>query len=192
LTKPARTHADHDDLPSIASHDDDQELWDSDLGKDSGLEDDPQGDSDLESDGSGSDGLVSSDAEQTYERQPRPKNKLFDADIVQGSERLPVKLPDGTLRKRGHLPAPAPEELSDSDPSDGDASSSAPRPDPHAGSVVEDVSTGARFGRPAVVTIIGARSRKARIQGAKEQLAGICQEVLADPENSVSRLLSRI
>ena len=56
---------------------------------------------------------------------------------------------------------------------------------------VEDVSTGARFGRPAVVDVIGQRSRKARIQGAKEQIAGLCQEILGDPENSVrSTMLS--
>lgn len=50
---------------------------------------------------------------------------------------------------------------------------------------VEDVSTGARFGRPAVIDIIGNKSRTARIQGAKDQIAGICQEIIADPENSV-------
>ena len=50
---------------------------------------------------------------------------------------------------------------------------------------VEDVSTGARFGRPAVVDVIAQKSRKARIQGAKEQIAGLCQEILGDPENSV-------
>ena len=50
---------------------------------------------------------------------------------------------------------------------------------------VEDVSTGARFGRPAVVDVIMMKSRKARIQAAKEQIAGICQEIVSDPENSV-------
>ncbi|KAF9503148.1 hypothetical protein BS47DRAFT_1386499 [Hydnum rufescens UP504] len=174
LTKPARIHADHDDLPSIASHDDDPQLWDSDLGKDSGSEGDPEGDSDLDSDGSESDGPASSDTEQSYERQPRVRAPSREA-------------PRWNPSKTGSLAGPAPEELSDSD---SDASSTGPksRPDAHPGSRVEDVSTGARFGRPAVVTIIGARSRKARIQGAKEQLAGICQEILADPENSLGLL----
>lgn len=190
MTKPIRTKADDDDLPSVNSHDDDHELWDSDLEEYSGSEDDSEDKSELESDNTGSGKLASSDAEQTYERQPRPKNKLFDKDEIKGSERLPVKLPDGTIRKRGNVPAPAPQERSDSDSSDSgiDASSSVPKNHygEHAGTVVEDVSTGARFGRPAVVTVISTKSRKARIQGAKEQLAGICQEILADPENSVS------
>jgi nucleolar complex protein 3 len=51
---------------------------------------------------------------------------------------------------------------------------------------VEDVATGARFGRPAVRDIIQQKSRKARIEAAKEQLASICQEIMAEPENSVS------
>ncbi|CAE7127135.1 unnamed protein product [Rhizoctonia solani] len=57
--------------------------------------------------------------------------------------------------------------------------------------VIEDVATGARFGRPAVRDIVSQKSRKARIEAAKEQLASICQDIMAEPENS-SGLLRRL
>jgi nucleolar complex protein 3 len=50
---------------------------------------------------------------------------------------------------------------------------------------VDDVSTGARFGRAAVVDIIGTKDRDTRIAAAKEQIAGICQDILSDPEQGV-------
>lgn len=50
---------------------------------------------------------------------------------------------------------------------------------------VEDITTGARFGRAAIADIISQPSRKRRVEAAKEQIADICQEILAEPENGV-------
>lgn len=188
LSKPTRRKEDDDDdLPSINSHSDDNELWDSDLG-----DDDSGSENDLDLGDSVSE--VDSDAEQECERLPRPKDNITKKDELKGSERLPVKLADGTIRKRGNLPAPeqAPSSDEDEDDSMPTANGSAPRNHygEHANSQVEDVSTGARFGRPAVATVLGTKSKKARIQAAKEQLAAICQEIVADPENSVCSSMS--
>jgi nucleolar complex protein 3 len=56
---------------------------------------------------------------------------------------------------------------------------------------VEDVSTGARYGRPAVVDVVGIESREERIRSAKEQIASVCNGIIADPDNSVRVVLAR-
>ncbi len=96
-----------------------------------------------------------------------------------GTERLPVKLADGSVQSRGRLPRPISDSESNSEPNEAtkEQISTVPK--------VEDVATGARFGRPAVAAVIRTKSRKARIQLAKEQLAGLCQDIVSDPENSV-------
>lgn len=139
-------------------------------------DDDASDDEEL-STASGSGSSSSLDVEEAYERTRATKKVAFE-DKPQGTEKLPVKLSDGKVQKRGFVAAPQPEEESDSEE---EAVSAPPLPEPAR----EDVSTGARFGRPAVVSVISNKSRKARIQGAKEQLASICQEIIADPENSV-------
>ncbi|KAF9053640.1 NOC3p-domain-containing protein [Hymenopellis radicata] len=53
---------------------------------------------------------------------------------------------------------------------------------------LEDVSTGARFGRASVVDVLTKGSRKTRIQQAKDQIAGICQDIVAEPEMSLGLL----
>ena len=105
-----------------------------------------------------------------------------ESDKEKGIERLPIKLADGRIQKSGNKVF-----LDDSEESglDSDTESAGHQAQNVPQLKVEDVSTGARFGRPAVVDVIGQKSRKARIQGAKEQIAGICQDILGDPENSV-------
>lgn len=182
-----------DDLPSVHSHSDDNELWDS------GIEasDAPSDADDISIDGnedgeeastappsdSGASSESSLDVEEKYERAQTFKSSAFDVLESRGAEKLPVKLADGKLQKRGFIPTAKPTSSEDEDEEDEEDQARFPQRGP--GPVVEDVSTGARFGRPAVVSVISEKSRKARIQGAKEQLAGICQEIMAEPENSV-------
>jgi nucleolar complex protein 3 len=183
LNKPVRK-AVEDDLPSIHSHDEDEESWSS------GIDDDglsiPNSASDEisgASHGPSPDNL-DSDAEMPYETAPRKGHPSWDSDDNTNIHHLPTKLPDGRIQKSVSKPtivhaANKPNDESDDDAEDHDQTG---REESYR---VEDVSTGARFGRPAVVDIIGNKSRKARIQGAKDQIAGICQEIIADPENSV-------
>lgn len=119
-----------------------------------------------------------------YEVEPRKRRKSWDSEEETGIERLPIKLQNGRVQHTGvKVAVPAP--FSEDEESEGveEGTIEIPRPN------VEDVSTGARFGRLAVVDLISIKSRKARIQAAKEQLASICQDIIADPENGV-RLLS--
>lgn len=192
LNKPVRV-APKDDLPSIDSHDENEGDWSSGFGDDS----EDEGLSDATSDGpaSASDATSSSSARQTrtkpkrdsadeempYEVMPRQRRPSRDPEEKKekGVERLPIKLSDGRILKSGGKVVLDAEETEESD----DESEEEPVPEQK----IEDVSTGARFGRPAVLDVIGNKSRKARIQGAKEQIAGICQDIVADPENSVNR-----
>lgn len=120
---------------------------------------------------------VNSDVEQSYERKPR-KRVHWDHAKSNTIPRLPIKLPDGrVVETAGRIVTHVESESEDEA-----GSSSEEQPQTH---LVEDVSTGARFGRPAVVDVIGTSSRQTRIQLAKEQIAGICQDILADPESSV-------
>ena len=123
----------------------------------------------------------SDDEEMAYETAPRKRRPSWEpeSDKDQGIERLPIKLSDGrVLKSKSKVYLPQDEEEDSSDESD-------VPPPPEEKPKVEDVSTGARFGRPAVVDVVSQKSRKARVQAAKEQIAGICQEIVADPENSV-------
>lgn len=124
----------------------------------------------------------SDDEEMPYETAPRRRRPSWDlgSDKDEGIKRLPIKLPGGRVlksREKVHLPQEEKEESSDG--------SDVLLP-PEEKLRVEDVSTGARFGRPAVVDVVSQKSRKARLQAAKEQIAGICQDIVADPENSAS------
>lgn len=112
-----------------------------------------------------------------YEVAPRKLHEALNKK-EEGVQRLPIKLQDGRIQKTGKSLAPLRTEAqSDTDDSD------------HGPVVQEPIRdsavTGARFGRLAVVDILENKSRKARIQAAKDQIASICQEVVSDPENSV-------
>ena len=113
-----------------------------------------------------------------YETSPRIQpTTVKTPDAI---KRLPIKLANGKIQQTGVKtmilrppPLEEPEAVSESEVEE----------EPQR---VEDVSTGARFGRPAVVDVLQTKSRKHRIEMAKEQIAGICQDILADPENGVS------
>lgn len=195
LHKPARPKI-TDDLPSIDSGDEES---DDDWSSGVEIEDDALSIPDSEddnSDGSASSSSLSghlrrrkaagagSDAEMPYETQPRKRRPGWESDPEKndGIERLPIKLADGRIQKTNakvYLPKEGKQEESEDENSDEGRELSPPR------LAIEDVSTGARFGRPAVIDVVGHKSRKTRVQLAKEQIASICQEIVSDPENSV-------
>ncbi len=187
LDRPVRRAPIDDDLPSINSHTDDEEVWSSDIGGasevDPGLSEDVASEEDepLESNGyrprakkAGTD----SEAEMSYEAVPRQRRPSWSEEesVI---HRLPIKLFGGQIQRTGHRPvimkAQSEEESED------DAPASMVEPEPPR----EDITTGARFGRLSVIDVVSNQSRKLRIQLAKEQIASICQEIVADPENSV-------
>jgi nucleolar complex protein 3 len=117
------------------------------------------------------------DEELPYELAGRPRAP----SPKRTAERLPIKLGDGRIQSTGARAVAADSE-SEEEESEEDAMP-VPVVIPRG---VEDVATGARFGRPAVRDIVKQKSSKVRIESAKEQLASICQEIMAEPENSVS------
>ena len=180
LTKPVRKTEVKDDLPPLDSDgdEDDEYDWSSDIEED--LEDgDASEDEDALSADDVSEPADDSDAEMPYETQPRKQQK-WDPDEGKEIKGLPIKLADGKILQTGskavttRAPSESPEP-----------SSSEEEQDELPEQKVEDVSTGARFGKPAVVDVLKTSSRKAKIEGAKNQIASICQEILADPENCV-------
>ena len=192
LNKPARARVE-DDLPSVNSdgsddEDDDAASWDSNIDDDDlSL---PQSDEDDDGSSAASTShdrrkkgkAVSEDEEMPYEAAPRKRRPSWDSDEEKdkGISRLPIKLADGRIQtsaSKVYLPQED-RQATESESEDEE--------EPVAKPIVEDVSTGARFGRPAVLDVIGNKSRKARLQLAKEQIASICQEIISDPENSVS------
>lgn len=188
LNRPAPKAPIDDDLPSIDSHDEDDDAWSS------GLDDDlisagpsNSGDSSLED--SEDEGNVArrpagseldSDAEMPYETLPRKRRPSWDEDKKLPVQRLPIKLADGRIQKTGTNAI----AVSETDESDDEEEEEVPAVRNEKWRV-DDISTGGRFGRPAVIDVVGNKSRKAAVQGAKDQIAGICQEIVAEPENSV-------
>ena len=195
MNKPVRPKF-KDDLPSIDSGDEES---DGDWSSGVEIEDDalsiPDSEdehSDASASSSSSSGRLrrrkavdaDSDAEMPYEAQPRKRRPGWESesDKEEAIERLPIKLADGRIQKTNvkvYLPKEGKKDDNGDESSDEEPEMSFPKP------VIEDVSTGARFGRPAVVDVVGHKSRKTRVQLAKEQIASICQEIVSDPENSV-------
>ncbi|KAI9446221.1 nucleolar complex-associated protein 3 [Lactarius indigo] len=186
-----RVPVDDDDLPSVNSHTDDEEVWSSDIGGDSsevdpGLSEDVASEEDEPPESAGhrpraKRAGTDSDAEMFYEAVPRGRRPSWsEGDSV--IDRLPIKLLDGQIQKTGHRPvvkAQSEEESEEENTLESMLEPESPR---------EDITTGARFGRLSVIDVIGTRSRKLRIQLAEEQIASICQEIVADPENSLGLL----
>ncbi len=180
LTKPVRKPEVYDDdLPSLNSDDDSE--WDSDLPEDMS---DASGDElsdDEDGDNGASDYSNDSNEEMPYETIPRkPRAQSSEPTEV---HRLPIKLANGKIQKTGMKPVsiktPQPPVEEDDDDSEEEDE------EDEEEQKVEDVATGARFGRPAVVDVLSTKSRRQRVDMAKDQIAGICQEIMADPENSV-------
>ncbi|KAG6854309.1 hypothetical protein C0991_008204 [Blastosporella zonata] len=174
LNKPVREIVKDDDLPSVDSdnEEDDSQSF--------GSTDDESLSLDEDSPSSGTD--EASDAEMEFEKAPRKRRPSWEPEENRGIKGLPIKLPGGDVRSTGKVlftrTATVEEEESEANESEVEALPQR----------VDDVSTGARFGRPAVVDVVSNKSKAARIHGAKEQLAGICQEIVADPENSLGLL----
>ncbi|KAF8163270.1 nucleolar complex-associated protein-domain-containing protein [Crassisporium funariophilum] len=176
LTKPVRTQEVHDDLPSLNSDDDDEDVWSSGISADEEDGTDDEGSLPIES-AAGSD---DSDAEMPYETASRKKPSWVSKTAA--VQRLPIKLADGRIKETGikigqPTVAQSEDEETDSEPEE------EPERQPR-----EDIATGARFGRAAVVDVLQTKSRRHKVEMAKDQIAGICQEILADPENSLGLL----
>lgn len=164
---------DGDDLPSLHSDDDEED-------------DDRSSPVDLNSDASDDENNTSSDSvtnisdmsnlEMPYEILPR-KHYSEKEVCERETKSLPIKLANGKIKDTG---VKIVTHVSTDEENGSDCSEAVDEVEP-----IEDVSTGARFGRPAVVDILQTNSRKRKIELAKEQIAGICQEIIADPENSV-------
>ena len=185
LTKPHRKPvAVDDDLPSVNSHSEDEDDWSSDIGAGSSGTSAHGSDEELPSDWEASTSNQSdSDAEMSYEAIPRYHEEQRGSLEEKQIRRLPIKLPDGRIQPSTEkIVSQAKADTSDEENLEENRRVSATEP----GFKVEDVSTGARFGRPAVVDVVSNKSRKARIEGAKDQIASICQDIVSDPENSVS------
>ena len=180
LTKPVRKpEVYEDDLPSLNTDDDSE--WDSDLPEDMSDASGDEFSDDEDGDNVASDYSNDSNEEMPYETIPRkPRAQSSEPTEV---HRLPIKLANGKIQKTGMKAAsiktpqrPVEEDDDDSEEEDEEYEEE---------QKVEDVATGARFGRPAVVDVLSTKSRRQRVGMAKDQIAGICQEIMADPENSV-------
>lgn len=187
LDRPTRRVPVDDDLPSVNSHTDDEEVWSSDIREDllevdSGLSED-----DALAAGEHFDpskprlrtkrATNDSDDEMSYEAVPRRRRPSWsDGEVV--IDRLPIKLRDGKIKRTG------PKVVVQAQ-SEEESEALSPERWPEPEQTREDITTGARFGRLSVIGVISNPSKKLRIQLAKEQIANICQEIVADPENSV-------
>lgn len=126
-----------------------------------------------------------SDVEMSYEAVPRRRRPSWsEGEAV--IDRLPIKLRDGKIQRTG--PKLVVQTQSEEESEEEDPPEQWPEPEPTR----EDITTGARFGRLSVIDVISHPSRKVRIQNAKEQIASICQEIVTDPENSVSPRLTSL
>ncbi|KAA1469484.1 nucleolar complex-associated protein 3 [Dentipellis sp. KUC8613] len=187
MNKPVRK-AVEDDLPSINSHssdEDDDDAWDSNMEDNFSQFGSDDDEDDISDAGPSSRGRQDwdADAEMPYETVPRKRRASWDrSDEDKAVDRLPIKLADGRIQKTGEKILLQAEDADESEEEE-EIHMEAPEPPRR-----EDISTGARFGRLAVVDVIANKSRKLRLQGAKEQIAGICQEIVADPENSLGLL----
>ena len=174
MTKPIRKQEVLDDLPPPNSDGEDDGSWGSEV---ESLELDNSDNNELLSDTSSI--SENSDDEMPYETSAYTRRNLWNSPKSE-VQRLPIKLPDGRIKGIGtKVVTTKPVAVSSEDE---DSMSGESEPEPLK---MEDVSTGARFGRASVVNVLQTKSRRHRIEMAKVQIAGICQDILADPENSV-------
>ena len=178
MTKPIQKQEAHDDLPPLNSDDEDGGSWGS---KVESYELDDSDDNESLSDISDTNSISeNSDDEMPYETSAHARRHLWSSPKSE-VQRLPIKLPDGRIKGIGTKVITTKTVAVYSEDED---SVSGPQSDPEPPKV-EDISTGARFGRVSVVNVLQTKSRRQRIEMAKVQIAGICQDILADPENSV-------
>jgi nucleolar complex protein 3 len=165
LNKPTPKPLAHDNLPSansssVESHDSEPELFD--VATKSQASDSEE-----------------EDLERHYERTSHLLGRPPERPVV---ERLPIKLADGRLIQTGVKDLPRAYDIEEYE-----TESSEPSEAEQDGRSLNagDRFTGTRFGRLAVFDVVSQGSRKRRIEGAKDQIASICQEIVANPENSV-------
>lgn len=182
MTKPIQKQEAHDDLPPLNSDDEDGGSWGSKV--ESYELDDSDDNESLSCTNSISE---NSDDEMPYETSAHTRRHLWNSPKSE-VQRLPIKLPDGRIKGIGTKVIATKRVAIYSEDED---SMSGPESEPEPFKV-EDVSTGARFGRVSVVDVLQTKSRRDRIEMAKVQIAGICQDILADPENSVWCSLYRV
>jgi nucleolar complex protein 3 len=182
MTKPIRKQEAHNDLPPLNSDGEDDSSWGSEVGTNE-LNDSEDDESLADADSAISD---NSDDEMPYETAAHTRRHLWNSPKSE-VQRLPIKLPDGRIKATGTKVITTKAVVVQSEDEE---STSGPesKPEPLK---VDDVSTGARFGRVAVVDVLQTKSRKHRIEMAKVQIAGICQDILADPENSVGAVYTK-
>ena len=173
MTKPIQKREVHDDLPLLNSDDGSR---DSEI--ESHQPDESEGDESLPDTNSAI--SENSDDEMPYETAAHIRRHLWDSPKSE-VQRLPIKLPDGRIKGIGTKVITTKTVVVHSEDED-NTSEPEFKSEPHR---VEDVSTGARFGRFSVVDVLQTKSRKRRVEMAKVQIAGICQDILADPESSV-------
>lgn len=111
------------------------------------------------------------DLEQTYESRSRPTIVSEQRDTV---ARLPIKMSDGRIIKTGHRLVPDENRNGEHIPESSDTENFSP----------EQLKTEDAVTLASVTTVLNV-PRQLRIQTAKEEIAQICQGILADPENSV-------
>ena len=175
MTKPIRKQEVYDDLPPPNSDGEDDGSWGSEVeSHELDNSDDNESLSDTNSISE------NSDDEMPYETSAHKRRHLWNSPKSE-VQRLPIKLPDGRIKGTGTKVITTRTVAVSSEYED---SMSEPESEPEP-LKVEDVSTGARFGRASVVDVLQTKSRRHRIEMAKIQIAGICQDILADPENSV-------
>ncbi|KAK0210717.1 nucleolar complex-associated protein-domain-containing protein [Desarmillaria ectypa] len=165
MNKPRRQKNDDDNLPVANSDVEDDGSWTSGIDDDSDVHQLSASDS---------------DAEMPYEMAPRI-SQVFQEPKQKTVQRLPIKLTDGRVQELGIK-----STIVDSE--DDVEEEKVSLPVAQSSRKVDDVSTGARFGRAAIVDVITRPSRKARIEEAKNQIAGICQDIISDPESSLGLL----
>jgi nucleolar complex protein 3 len=177
LTKTPYARVEHVREPSLDGSASENSEWNSSI-EELDLSDEPSESEALDEQSS----LADSDEEQSYERLPRKvEGTTKEAGKKQKMvSRLPIKLPSGQIQQTGVREGSA---RSDEDmEEEADA-----LPQKHTKPTKRDFA-GARFGRASVADIIRIGSRPDRIQSAKEQIAGICQDIMSEPENGVSNL----
>ncbi|KAF9246550.1 nucleolar complex-associated protein-domain-containing protein [Melanogaster broomeanus] len=192
LNKPIRKPR-VDDLPSVDSHGSESgsDSWNSEIDE---SDDEPPSDDvsivteENSAGGPPSPDELDSDAEMPYERAPRKRKVSSEIETHRHIPGLPIKLSDGRIQATGKMTVASVRSDDEDEDSEEYVQPQPPPIEASNASNVEDVATGARFGRPAVVDVVGNRSRKARLQGAKDQIASISQEIIADPENSLGLL----
>jgi nucleolar complex protein 3 len=176
MTKPIRKQEVHNDLSPLNSDGENEGSWGSEA--DSHELDDSDDNESL----SDTNSTISenSDDEMPYETSAHTRRHLGNSPKSE-VQRLPIKLPDGRIKGIGTKVITTKTVAVYSEDED---SMSGPGSEPEPVKV-EDVSTGARFGRASIVDVLQTKSRRHKIEMAKVQIAGICQDILADPENSV-------